>query len=111
MEFGEINSIETVIFLNNQSMLYTITKIDIFNEPKGVPISAFMFNSRYSSTTFQSIILDNRAAGVSIASLPQVIILSKLDLIILVDSFITGNYWIKFGARKVLSLGTIQVDI
>ena len=34
-EFGEINSTEAIIFLNNQSMLYTITKIDIFNEPKG----------------------------------------------------------------------------
>jgi hypothetical protein len=36
--------------------------------------------------------LDNRAAGVSIASLLQVIILSKLDLTILVDSFITRNH-------------------
>jgi hypothetical protein len=51
--------------------------------------------------------LDNRAAGVFIASLPQVIILSKLDLIILVDSSTAGNYRIKFGARKVLFLGII----
>jgi hypothetical protein len=45
MEFGEVNSIETVIFLNNQSMLYTITKINIFNEPKRVLIFAFIFNN------------------------------------------------------------------
>jgi hypothetical protein len=45
MEFGEVNSTKTVIFLNNQSMLYIITKIDIFNKPKGVPISIFIFNS------------------------------------------------------------------
>jgi hypothetical protein len=30
-EFGEMDSIKAVIFLNNQSILYTITKIDIFN--------------------------------------------------------------------------------
>jgi hypothetical protein len=52
MEFGEVDSTEAVIFLNNQSMLYTITKIDVFNEPKGVPISTFIFDNRYSSITF-----------------------------------------------------------
>jgi hypothetical protein len=110
MEFGEIDSTETVIFLNNQSMLYIITKIDVFNEPKGVPISVFIFDSRYSGTTFQNIMLDNRTAGISIAGLSQVIVLSKLDLIILVNSSIAGNYRIKFGARKALFLGTIQID-
>jgi hypothetical protein len=54
--------------------------------------------------------LDNRAAGISIAGLPQVIILSKLDLTILVNYFITRNYRIKFSARKVLSFRIIQVD-
>jgi hypothetical protein len=54
--------------------------------------------------------LDNRAAGVSIAGLPQVIALSKLDPIILVNSSIAGNYWIKFGAGEVLFLRTIQID-
>jgi hypothetical protein len=70
-----------------------------------------MFDSRYSGITFQGIIPDNKAAGISIAGLPQVIILSKLDLIILVNSFITGNHRIKFRARKVLFLGIIQVNI
>jgi hypothetical protein len=91
-------------------MLYTITKIDIFNKPKGVPISVFMFDNRYSGITFQGIILDNKAAGVSTTSLSQVIILNKLDPIILVNSSITGNYRIKFGAREALFLRTIQVD-
>jgi hypothetical protein len=110
MEFGEVDSIKTVIFLNNQSILYTITKIDIFNEPKGVPTSTFMFDSRYSGITFQGIIPDNRAVGVSTASLSQVIILNKLDPIILVNSSIAGNYRIKFGIRKVLFLGIIQIN-
>jgi hypothetical protein len=73
-------------------MLYTITKINIFNKPKRVPIFAFTFDNRYSGITFQDIILDNRTTGVFITSLPQVIILSKLDLIILVNSSIIGNY-------------------
>jgi hypothetical protein len=50
-------------------MLYIIIKINIFNKPKRVLIFVFMFDSRYSGTTFQGIMLDNRAAGVSIISL------------------------------------------
>jgi hypothetical protein len=91
-------------------MLYTITKINIFNEPKKVFISAFIFDNRYSGITFQDIILDNRTIGVSTAGLFQVIILSKLDPTILVNSFITRNYWIKFRVRKVLFLRIIQVN-
>jgi hypothetical protein len=53
---------------------------------------------------------DNRAVGVSITGLPQVIVLNKLDPTILVNSSIIGNYRIKFGAGEVLSLRIIQVD-
>jgi hypothetical protein len=91
-------------------MLYIITKINIFNEPKGVLIFAFTFDNRYSSITFQGIILDNKTVGVFITGLPQVTALSKLDLIILVNSSIIGNYWIKFRAREVLFLGIIQIN-
>jgi hypothetical protein len=54
--------------------------------------------------------LDNKAAGIFITSLSQVTILSKLDLIILINSSIAGNYRIKFRTGKVLFLGIIQVD-
>jgi hypothetical protein len=91
-------------------MLYTITKIDIFNEPKGVLIFVFMFDNRYSGITFQGIIPDNRAIEIFIASLSQVIILSKLDLIILVNSFIARNHRIKFRIREILFLGIIQIN-
>jgi hypothetical protein len=91
-------------------MLYTITKIDIFNEPKRVLIFVFMFDNRYSSITFQGIIPDNRAVEIFIASLSQVIILSKLDLIILVNSFIARNHRIKFRIREILFLGIIQIN-
>jgi hypothetical protein len=91
-------------------MLYTVIKINVFNEPKKVLTFIFIFDNRYSGITFQDIILDNKTAGISITSLPQVIILSKLDPIILVNSFIAGNYRIKFRAREALFLRTIQVD-
>jgi hypothetical protein len=109
-EFGEVDGTEAVILLNNQSMLHAVTKIDVFNEPKGVPTSAFTFDSRYSGTTFQGTMPDSGAAGVSTAGLPQVTALSKLDPTILVDSSTAGNHRIKFGAGEALSLGTIQVD-
>jgi hypothetical protein len=54
--------------------------------------------------------LDNRAVGISIASLSQVIALSKLDPTILVNSSIARNYWIKFRAGKTLFLGIIQIN-
>jgi hypothetical protein len=88
-------------------MLYIVTKIDVFNKLKRVPTFAFIFDSRYSGIIFQNIIPDNRTAGVSIAGLPQVTALSKLDPTILIDSSITRNYWIKFRTREVLSLGII----
>jgi hypothetical protein len=50
-------------------MLYTIIKINIFNKLKRVPTFIFTFDNRYSSITFQGIMLDNRAAGISIVSL------------------------------------------
>jgi hypothetical protein len=54
--------------------------------------------------------LDNKTAGISITSLPQVITLSKLDLTILVNCFIAGNHRIKFSAGEVLFFGIIQVN-
>jgi len=51
-------------------MLYFITKLDIFNEPK--ESSAFSFNNRYLANVFYGIMPDTGAAGVSIAGEPQV---------------------------------------
>jgi hypothetical protein len=63
---------------------------------------------------------DNRAAGVSTASLPQVTALSKLDPTISVNCFTARNYQIKFGAGEALcyertrdqgTLGSIAIAI
>ena len=49
-------------------MLYSITKLDIFNKLK--ESSAFFFNNKYLVNVFYSIILDIKAVGVSIAGEP-----------------------------------------
>jgi hypothetical protein len=69
-EFSEVDSIQTVIILNNQFMFHFITKLDIFNKLK--ESSVFSFNNKYSVNIFYGIILDTRAAGVFIAGEPQV---------------------------------------
>jgi hypothetical protein len=97
-------------------MLYTITKIDVFNKPKDNTFSkppaslVFTLNNRYSNVIFQGIILDNRAAGVFTTRKPQIIAFQKLDLIVLINTFIAGNYKIRFGKRKVVFIGTIQIS-
>jgi hypothetical protein len=57
-------------------MLYTITKVDVFNKPKINTFSkppaslVFTLNNRYSNATFQGIMLDSGAAGVFITRKP-----------------------------------------
>jgi hypothetical protein len=77
-KLGEINRPETVAILNNYSVFHSLTKTDVFNLP-AEPL-AFTFDSRYSSETFQGIMPDSRAAGVSTAEQPQFTALQKLDL-------------------------------
>ena len=70
IKLSKVDNIQTVIILNNQSIFYSITKLDIFNKLK--ESSAFLFNNRYLVNVFYSIILNTRAAKVSIAGEPQV---------------------------------------
>jgi hypothetical protein len=49
-------------------MFYSIIKLDVFNKLK--ESSVFSFNNRYLANIFYSIILDTRAAGVSIVKEP-----------------------------------------
>jgi hypothetical protein len=64
----EINKPETITILNNYSVFYSLTKTNVFNLP--AEPSAFTFNSQYSFKTFQGIMLNSRAAGVSTAKQP-----------------------------------------
>ena len=67
-KYSKVDSTQTVAILNNQSTIYSITKLDIFNEPK--ESSAFSFDDRYSANVFYSIIPDTGAAGVSTVGEP-----------------------------------------
>jgi len=62
-KYSKVDGTQTVTIFNNQSMLYVITKSDIFNEPK--ESSTFSFNNRYSANVFYSIMPDTGATGVS----------------------------------------------
>ena len=63
-----VDGIQTVVILNNQSTFYSITKSDIFNEPK--ENSTFSFNNRYLVNVFHSIMPDTGATGVFTAGEP-----------------------------------------
>jgi hypothetical protein len=76
-ELGEVDSIQTVTILNNQSTFHFIIKSDVFNELK--ESSAFSFNNRYLANIFYSIIPNIKAAGVSIVGKPQVQALQQRD--------------------------------
>ena len=67
-KYSEVDGTQTVTILNNQSTLHFTIKLDIFNKPR--ESSTFSFNNRYSANIFYSIILDTRAAGVSIVGEP-----------------------------------------
>src|SRR6266487_3780770 len=84
-ELGEINGIQIVSILNNHSAYYTFTRDnmfkwsdtqDLFPKPGlGSEPSMFTFNDRYSLYKFQGIMPDSRAAGISLASELQVLVL------------------------------------
>jgi hypothetical protein len=84
-ELGEINSIQTVSILNDYSVYYVFTRnnmFKLFNTHNPLISSAFTFKNRYSLYKFQGIMLDSRAAGISLANKPQVQALQKKDLTI-----------------------------
>ena len=67
-ELSEVDNIQTITILNNQSIFHFITKLDIFNNLK--ESSVFFFNNRYSVNIFYSIIPDTKAAKVFIVREP-----------------------------------------
>jgi len=69
-EYSEIDGTQIITVLNDQSMLHSITKSDIFNKPK--ENSMFSFNNRYSANVFYGIMPGTGATGVSTVEEPQV---------------------------------------
>ena len=67
-KYNKVDSTQTVTIFNDQSTLYFIIKLDIFNKLK--ESFTFSFNNRYSVNVFYSIMLDIRAAGISTVGKP-----------------------------------------
>ena len=72
--------------------------------------SVFTFNSRYSSETFQGIMPDTGASGISTAGYPQYLALQKSFPEVQLDTTAKGRE-IKFGKGTTTIEGTIQVLI
>jgi hypothetical protein len=75
IKLGEINDIQTVFILNNHSAYYVFIKdnmFKLFSTYNLLISSAFTFNNCYFLYKFQGIMLDSKAAGISLASKPQV---------------------------------------
>jgi hypothetical protein len=49
-EYSKIDKIQTVFTLNDQSVFYTIIKVNVFNEP--IDNSIFIFEDRYFANIF-----------------------------------------------------------
>jgi hypothetical protein len=74
-KLGEINNIQTISILNNHSIYYIFTKDNMFklSSTYNLLISfAFIFNNCYSLYEFQGIMLNSKAADISLAGKPQV---------------------------------------
>ena len=89
-----------------------MTKEDIFQESRKQDSnsnSVFMNDNRYSSETFQGILPDTGAAGVSTAGEPQFRALQRQDPSIKLDTSTAGQQRIRFGKGEAVSKGTATV--
>ena len=108
--FGEVDGLETIAILNDQTTRHAITKENMFDEKNYQSNSStFTFNDRYSSETFQGIMPDSGAAGISTAGEPQFIALQKIDPSIQLDRSTVGQHNICFRKGNAISLGTTNV--
>jgi hypothetical protein len=70
-ELREIDGIQTVAILNDQLAYHTFTKHNVFKQQVNKHTTdVFTFKGRYSSDTFQGIMPDTGASGVSSAGEP-----------------------------------------
>lgn len=112
-ELGEVDGIRMISILNDQSAYHFFTKDDIFQQRQanGQAIEVFTLDNRYSSDTFQGIMPDTGASGVSSAGEPQFKALCKLDPKVRLNTSRAGEHRIKFGdGDPKVSLGTADVD-
>jgi hypothetical protein len=111
-ELGEIDGIQTVAILNDQSAYHAFTKHDVFEQQVNKHTTdVFTFEGRYSSDTFQGIMPDTGASGVSSAGEPQFKALRKIDPKVQLGMSRAGEHKIRFGkGDPVASRGTVDVS-
>ena len=116
-ELGEVNGIQTISFLNDQSTYHAFTRHDIFhqNDDSGstplplVPTPESFTLDRYSSAEFHGIIPDTGAAEISSAGYEQVLALQKSKPDIHIDTSSAGANQIKFGKGTAIVIGIVKV--
>jgi hypothetical protein len=109
---GPIDGKLTTTILNNIATAHGVTGSDPYETqaPKELP-HLFTFASRYDGDTFQGIMPDTGAAGISTAGELQALALKKIFPESTIDTFTAGRYKVKFGDNhEISSLGTIGVE-
>jgi hypothetical protein len=97
--------------LKNAAAMHEFTGVNSYNQQAQEKSHLFTFYSRYDANTFQGIMPDTGAAGVSTAGEPQVKALQKRFPKVTVDTSTAGQHKISFGDNpEILSLGTIDVE-
>ncbi|XMA09892.1 hypothetical protein WAI453_002683 [Rhynchosporium graminicola] len=109
-EFGQIDALQAMETLANNSAYHAFTKDDKFGvEPTSLsPSETFIFTDRYSSGRFQGIMPDTGASGISSAGEAQFIALQKEHPGIKLDTSLPPNS-IVFGSGSSQIKGIVHV--
>jgi hypothetical protein len=96
--------------LNNAATAHAITGIDVYKDESAKEAThLFTFDTRYGAETFQGIMPDTGAAGVSTAGKTQVIALQQLQPLV-IDKSTAGRHRIRFGDNpECISIGDVKV--
>ena len=107
-ELGQVDGLKTVSVLQDQTVAHIVTRNDMFQHP--YETSAFTFEGRYSSETFQGIMPDTGAAGISTAGEPQLQALQRTNASLRLDRTTAGDHRVRFGKGSTIAKGTVTVD-
>jgi hypothetical protein len=109
--YGPINGKFTTTIFNNIATAHGVTESNFYETqaPKELP-HLFTFANRYDGNTFQGIMPNTGAAGISTTGELQALALKKKFPESTIDIFTTGRYKVKFEDNHEISfLGTIGV--
>jgi hypothetical protein len=106
-----VNGHAITTILSNAATAHAITGIDPYDETKVTEEPCmFTFDLRYGVHTFQGIMPDTGAAGISTAGKTQVIALQQIQPVATIDESTAGRHRIRFGDNpECVSLGDVKV--